>query len=235
MSVEQFRPKKALPPRAASEWTTMDEVRLLTCQIAADLLAGRVPALRVATTFWLPQGEVAVTNGPVRVLELRAAGDGSYVHTSGFAFGTGALGVALLAGSLMGNAAGNTRRRRQAEQDARLAFRHQFDASVFVTTAGFVFQDAQGVGRWGHGDINTMQMLGPSAVAMQGDAIDRSVTWQLLTPWAELIFVAWALRQHPHHPQLVDGSWLMGEWLHYARMHGRDPRLVSTVLTPVAR
>ena len=212
MSVEQFRPKKALPPRAASEWTTMDEVRLLTCQIAADLLAGRVPALRVATTFWLPQGEVAVTNGPVRVLELRAAGDGSYVHTSGFAFGTGVLGVAVLAGSLMGNAAGNTRRRRQAEQDARLAFRHQFDASVFVTTAGFVFQDAQGVGRWGHGDINTMQMLGPSAVAMQGDAIDRSVTWQLsrlglnLSSWpgrcgSILIIHSW---------WTVHGSWANG-------------------------
>lgn len=229
------RSRREATSPTVEDWTTDDMARLLTCRIAADLLAGRTPQIRVATTFWLPAGETALTVGPARVYELRTAGDGSYTQTSGVVLGTGPLGLALLAGSLLGNAAGNARRRQQAEHNAQLAFRHQFDASIFVTTAGFIFQDATGIGRWTHASINTMQILGPSLVALQGDAKDRSVTWQIQTPWAELVFIAWALRQHPHHPQLQDGTWLHQEWLDYARRKGHDPGLTTTTITPERR
>jgi hypothetical protein len=93
----------------------------------------------------MPPATRAHVVGPVRVLELRALGDGSYMHSSGFMLGTGPLGIALLAGSLIGNVAGNASRRRQAEQNAQLAFHHQFDGTVYITDRGFVLHNHQGV------------------------------------------------------------------------------------------
>ena len=191
-----------------------------------ELAHGRPIGASIPTAFPLrPPATQAHFVGPVRVLELSTAGDGSYMHTSGFAFGGGALGVALIAGSIIGNAAGNARRRARAAADAQLAFRYRFDVDIFVTDAGFVLGSPLGIGHWTHHDIDMMLMVGPGQVEMQGRGNQGPLAWQLLTPYAELLFAMWALAIHPQSPQLRDGSWFPRGWLDWARSQGRDPWL----------
>lgn len=224
-----MRSSRSLGKAATPAWGDLESARLLTCVVTSELLEGRAVGAVTATPFALHRpARCAYVSGPIRVLELRAAGDGSYLHSSGFVVGTGPMGLALLAGSLIGNATGNALRRQRAHHDAQLAFRHQLDAIVYVTDVGFVLHNYEGVFSWHHDAIDAMQVVGPGVALMQGQAIDRRVTWQLLSPWAELMFVTWALERHPDHAQLLDGSWFREGWLAYARSRGRDPRLVST-------
>ncbi|MGI8456961.1 MAG: hypothetical protein ACR2LI_02440 [Propionibacteriaceae bacterium] len=218
------------PGGAAAGWSDLDGARLLTCQIVHDIRGGRLPSVRVQTMFRLSPGTVAFVCGPCRVDELRAAGDGSYSRSSGFVFGTGGLGLALLAGSLAANAAGNARRRNRAMADAQVAFRPEFEAHLFVTNDGFVFQSHQGISGFRGVDVDAVQVIDPNVVLVQLRSDRGALTWRLWSPWAELLFVLWALDQHPDHPQMRDGSWLHPAWLDYARSQGHDPRLRSTVL-----
>lgn len=217
-------------PESNAQWSDGDQGMLLTCRIIADIVAKRLPGLRTQTYFRLPRGTVAFVSGPLRTLEFRANGDGSYTTRSTVVAGTGGLGLAMLAGSLAGSAIGNGRARARAMADAQVSFRHQFDAIVYVTNAGFVFQSRDGVYTWDWSSIDAMQMVGPHDALMQGRSDRGHLTWRLLTPWAELIMVLWALDQHPSHPQLADGSWLTPGWLDRARSFGFDPGLHSAVI-----
>lgn len=219
-----------LPTPSADSWTDADHVMLVTCRIIADIVAGRLPDTGMATYFRLSSGAVALVSGPLRVLELRANGDGRYPTTSTLVAGTGVLGLALLAGSLAGSAVRTSRARQRAQADARVEFRYQFDAQVYVTTTGFSLQHPDGVADWSWGDIQAMQLVGPHDALLQGGSTRGPVTWRLLTPWAELLLVLWGLAEHPSHPQLADGSWLAPGWLDRARALGWDPVLRSPEL-----
>jgi len=216
--------------KPGATWTADDSARLLTCQIVHDVSHGVTPSVRVQTMFRMPSGTVALVNGPIRVDEFRAGGDGTYMRSSGFMFGCGGLGLALLAGSLAANAAGNARRRQLAALDAQAAFRPQFGGAVFVTNTGFILSGADGVFTWTTDEIDAMQVIDGGVALMQGQSTRGPLTWRLMTPWAELIFALWALREHRDHPQLMDGSWLREAWLRYARDTGHDPRLQTTAL-----
>lgn len=204
---------------------------LITCRMIHDIREGRVPGIRAQTYFRLGPGEIAFVSGPCRVLEMRAQGDGSYNTSTFIAGGTGTFGLAMLAGSIGGSAIGNARARSRAAADAQVTWRHQFDATVYVTNLGFTFQNSEGVFGWTHDSIEAMQMVGPHDVLMQGIADKGKITWRLMTPWAELLMVLWGLESHPNHPQLMDGSWLTAGWLGHARSQGYDPGLRSAILT----
>lgn len=212
-------------------WLPQDDALLLSCHLITDIRAGRVPPQRAPTIFVLPSGVVAFTYGPCRVFELRAAGDGSYQTSGSFAFGTGTLGLALVAGSMIGNAAANSRARSQAQANAQVVFRHQFDANLYVTNNGFIFHNQTGVHTWTSSDVTAMQVLEPNSVIMQGQSDRGPLNWRINSPYAELIFVLWAIDRHPQHPQLLDGSWLAPGWPDHARRYGHDPRLTNGVLT----
>lgn len=212
---------------ASDGWSDADQGMFITCRMIADVLAGRLPPNRTPTYFRLGPGVVAFLSGPSQVLELRSNGDGSYYRNTTVMAGTGGVGLALLAGSLAGSAIGNSRARARAMADAQVAFRHQFDAVMYVTNAGMIFQNAGGVFTWWWSDVQAMQVVGPHDVLMQGKSDRGPVTWRLLTPWAELVMVLWALDQHPQHPQLQDGSWIAGGWLDRCRAFGRDHGLAS--------
>lgn len=217
--------------RAAPDgWTKQDQAILVSCQIIGDICRGRVPPMRAQTMFALPPDAVAFVSGPARIFELRAAGDGSYTTNGSFVFGTGRLGMAMMAGSLIGNAVANSRARSQAMADAQVAFRFQFEAGMYVANTGFIFHGAEGVFTWLYGDVHAMQLIEPNTVLMQGASGRGTVTWKMVSPYAELILVLWALERHPQHPQLCDGSWLADGWLEYARAQGYDPGLTSPVL-----
>ena len=72
-------------------WKSADFALWRTVHMVHDLLNSRVPEYRVETFFPLVPGEVALAGGPIGCEAFRTAGDGSYVHSSGFAFGTGGL------------------------------------------------------------------------------------------------------------------------------------------------
>jgi hypothetical protein len=200
----------------------MDTVRLITCRLVNDLLLGRLPYARYPTPFRLADGVHAMVNGPIEINEYKSAGDGSYLHTRGFVAGPGPVGLFLLPVSLAFIAAGNAKRRQQAA-----AFRFEFGGQVHVTTNGFVLDDERTLAYWTTSDIASMEVVDPGqgVTMMQGQSDRGPVKWLLHTPWAQLIFAVWALREYPRHPQLVDGEWMSDLWLDYARSLGHDPEL----------
>ncbi len=196
-----------------------------TTHIVSDLQHSRVPEYRVDTLFPLGQNEIAMTSGAVFVDAYRSAGDGSYVHSSGMVFGTGGLGVAMIAGSLIGNAAANSQRRREAEAKAAAAWRPEFSGTIFVTNSGFIVQTTAGLFPWDWPSIDLMQVVDFNRVILQGRSSSGAITWRLASEWAELLFVLWALNRHPQHPQLRDGSWLPPGWIEWATHMGYRPHL----------
>lgn len=196
-----------------------------TTHIVSDLRQSRIPEYRVDTMFPLGSNEIALAAGPVAADAFRSAGDGSYLHSSGFAFGTGGLGVALVAGSLIGNAAANSRRRREAEANAASMWRPEFTGLVFVTNTGFVLQTSDGLFPWQWASLDLMEVVSFNRVVVHGRSATGTITWRLTSEWAELIFVMWALNQHPQHPQLRDGTWLPEGWIEWATSMGYRPHL----------
>lgn len=200
---------------------------MLTCQIVSDIRRGVLPPVRAQTMFRIPPGTVVFVGAPVRVFELRAAGDGTYTKSGGFVFGTGTLGLAMIAGSLAYNASANSSARRRAQQDAQVVFRHEFDGHLYVSNRGWIFHTAQGVHTWVFDAVSAMQMVQKNTLIMQGNSDRGPLTWQLTCPYAELVFALWALDQHPQHPQLMDGGWLPDAWFAHASRMGRTPALRS--------
>jgi hypothetical protein len=205
---------------AADTWTDADAALWHTIAIAQDVAAGRVPQQRVPTVFPLRQHEVAFAQGPVRVDEWRAAGDGSYSQSSTFMFGTGAVGVGLGVGTLVGSAIGNARRRSQAEWDATPMFRPVLHGTITVTSQGFHLVDGFGTHTWGWQDLTMAQMADRTVVNVHGASDRGPVNWMICSDWAELVFVLWATFRHPQHPQFTSTAWVPAGWPERAAQHG---------------
>lgn len=214
------------------EWLPADTALWTTCHIVADTVHGRLPEHRIDTLFPLTGSEVALAAGNLYVDAFRAIGDGSYERSSTFAWGTGAFGLALAAGTIAASAAGNASRRKRAAADAQEAWRPLFGGSLFITTEGFFIQTMQGLFRWSWDAVDLMQVVGFNVAIMQGRGAEGPVTWRLTSEWAELVFVLWALRRHPRHPQLRDGSWLPANWLPWATEQGHRAHLDRPQLAP---
>lgn len=192
--------------------------------IVAAAEAGDVAALpRLATSFPPRHAvdEVVVASGRVDVMTWRALGDGSYVHNGGFFFATGAAGLAATALFAGAQAVGNSARRSQAAAAATPRWVHDWSAQLSVSTHGFYFEDATGLHAWDFGSVDSMELVGPAAVSVRGTSTNGPVSWILLTDWAELLLVFWALVRHRQHPQYVSGSWIPPGW------HDREQRRLS--------
>ncbi|WP_158685307.1 hypothetical protein [Microbacterium halophytorum] len=201
-------------------WTPADTAMWHTIAIVSDLRGERIPRQRVSTLFPLAPDELALATGPFQIDSMRALGDGSYVHDSSFVFGTGTIGLAMTAGTLIGSAAGNTQRRAQAAADAQVAWRPDFGGTITVTTRGFYLATASGLLRWTWSDIQLAQIEWFTVLVMQGQSENGPVTWRVTSDWAELVFALWALSVHPDHPQFVGDSWIPGGWIEWASAVG---------------
>ncbi|KGJ75147.1 hypothetical protein GY21_09905 [Cryobacterium roopkundense] len=179
-----------------------------------------MPEHRIDTLFPLANDEVALAAGNLFMDSFHAAGNGSYDRSSTFAWGTGVFGLALAAGTLAASAASNASRRNQAAADAQLAWRPLFGGTLFVTNGGFYIQTMQGLFPWSWEAIDLMQVVGFNMIILQAQSTSGPITWRLTSEWAELVFVLWALRRHPSHPQLRDGTWLPENWLPWATEQG---------------
>lgn len=212
-------------------WLPADTALWTTCRIVADTLQNRPAEHRALTLFPLSAGEIALAAGELVADSFHAAGDGTYQRSSMFVVGTGLFGLALAAGTLAASAAENAARASQAAADAQPAWRRDFTGTITVTTDGFVIQTLQGLHRWGWDSIDLMQVVGFNCAILQGRAEGGPVTWRLISEWTELVFALWALRRHPSHPQLLDGSWLPANWLPWATAQGHRPHLDRPELT----
>lgn len=209
---------------AGSVWGPRDTALGMTAVAFAEWAQHRSISARVNAPFPLrPPATKAHFVGPVSLYELRADGDGTYEYNSGIAIGSGVGGAMLFFGSIAASAASKNRAKNRAVADSRLAFRHNFDADVFVTDAGFMLASMNGIVGWHHDAIDSMLMVGPGQVTMQGQSDEGPIVWQLNTPWAELLFAMWAVVRHPENRLLQDGGWFPRGWIQWARGQGRDP------------
>ena len=196
----------------------------------SDTLQGRLPEHRLPTLFPLAPGEVALTAGDI-VAESFRPGGGSRPRSVPIIVGAGPVGLALAVGSLAARVAANSARHSRAALDAHPAWRPDFSGTLIVTTHGFVIQTAAGLQHWLWDSVDLMQVTGFNSAILQGRTDAGPVTWRLTSEWTELVFALWALRRHPSHPQLLDGSWLPANWLPWAAAQGYRPHLDRPELT----
>lgn len=188
----------------------------LTETVANALLQGIPPAsLPTVHAPFPPQfaaDERLWAVGPFRLHDFRALGDGTYMQDQSWAFGTGVLGVGLMAATWGTRIIGNNRRRAEAEA-AMVPRWVEIDAGeLHAGTHGFYLRSPQGFGAWSWPSIFSAEMLGPGWLRFDGDARHGPVNWSVVSDWAELLFLTWAAARHPQHPQLVNGTWWPGIW-----------------------
>lgn len=100
------------------EWMHRDAILLYTCQLA-DAVGARddlsqAPEILAPFPPPLAGDERLLVSGPFRLLNYQALGDGSWQSGSFVLAGRGAVGMGLLAGSVVGNARAKAHVRAQA-------------------------------------------------------------------------------------------------------------------------
>jgi hypothetical protein len=214
-------------PQEPATWSQHDSALWYTLDILAAWLGGGLEARPPVLTPFAPslgQGERVLTEGSYQLSEYVALGDGSYDHSTFIAGGTGLLGMTLLAGTIAGSAIGNSRRRAEAERDARERWHPVAWGTLAVSTHGFYLTNQYGLNPWSWYGVSAATVVGPGAVHLQGQGSHGPTSWIVQSDWAELLFVAWAVTRHRHHPQLVTGSWLPPGWVQRATRSGYMPR-----------
>src|SRR4051812_21449328 len=170
------RGKRRMSKRKAMDagWTNRDSALWHTCEIAVDLARGKVPAPRLqVTSIFPPQlgpDEQYWASGPYTLNEQRTFGDGTYSHDSGYFFATGPGGFTATAAVAAFRAAGNARRRRQAEQDAVSRWTQTDCGTVYVSRYGMHLHNVGGVFPWDWSSITAAQIVGPAAVHILGSS-----------------------------------------------------------------
>ncbi|MFB7105736.1 hypothetical protein [Streptomyces hydrogenans] len=196
-------------PPGQPPWTEFDEYLWHTCDIIADLIQGRIAQRPlVATPAPLPAGDRPLVTGPVWPARWRALGDGSYHHSQMMAMGS----TSFVIGSMLGNAAGNAARRREATRNAQPRWVPGDPGMVTVSKLGaFVIHPTS------HSDSIMLYWSGLDSVDLVAPDIFQTqyvsttqvpVTMRLATPWASLIFALAAYHRFPHHPRILTRGWL---------------------------
>lgn len=107
-------------------WTYRDEVLVETIRIVNDTMGGRVESRpSIATRFATNcQGERVVATGYYAWSWWGAVGDGSWSVGQSMVVGTGAIGMGLMVGSVIGNSRARRAAQQQAAMDATQCWRH---------------------------------------------------------------------------------------------------------------
>lgn len=219
-------------PSREPVWGDRDRALLHACRIGAALRTGTglESIARITTTFppSLGPGEPLWAHGAYTAYEYRAVGDGSYSVPGSFVVGSGALGVGPVVGSLANRAVARSRARSQAAADLEPRWVPAHKGDIYVGDAGCCFQ-APEILPWSWDAISEAVVVEPGLMRWSGNGAKGPVVWMVRTGWAELVFLLWALKRHPSHPQLADGSWLPEGWVQRARAQD------STVSAAVAQ
>lgn len=216
------------PDPQATPWSNHDSALWWACQVAHDLGRGRstehFPA--VASPFAPePPDTTYLATGPYELLDYRAVGDGSWTRNGGFFFATGGLGLALTAASAVARSTGNARRRRRAIEDATPRWLPVDGGHLYVGSHGFALHSVLGLIRPPYAQVSAAEMTAPRHIMITVVVNGQQAVQIVVSDWAELLFVCWAERRHPRHPQLVQHGWLPPGWFDRARAFGHPTPL----------
>ncbi|MFI9451553.1 hypothetical protein [Amycolatopsis sp. NPDC052450] len=207
-------------------WTQRDEVLRYTCYLAAMVAGGhdlsQTPEVLAPFPTVNADDERLWAVGQFILSDFRALGDGSWQVNTPMVFGTGAVGLGLVAGSLIGGAVAKSRARTAAQAAAMPRWVPIVRGSLYASSYGFYMYTPQ-VLRWHWSAITAASIVAPATLHFTGESVDGPISRLLQSDYAELLFVTWALDQHPRHPQLVTGGWLPQGWLQHAAAHDRQP------------
>ena len=210
-------------------WTDADQALLYTCHLASDRLAGRAMRPAPVHTPFPPQfaaQEQYLAAADFALSIFDAPGDGTYQHNSSFFFATGRAGLAMTAGLAATRAVGNSRRKKQAVQNAIPRWLPRYSGIITVSDHGVYLRTPQDFIPWNWALLQSCEVIGFNQVIVAAPTADgRLAHWLLQSPFAELTFVLWATARYPAHPQLADNSWLPQNWAAWARDQGRPPAL----------
>lgn len=212
-------------------WTWFDDALLHSCYVVSAFRDGRpdlvVSDISASFPPSLGQHERLLVHGAFSLSDHQAAGDGTYMHDSGFFFASGGAGLAVTGVVAGARAIGNASRRARAAQDAVPRWIEIDRGSIIVGTHGFYLQSALGHREWGWDSITLADMVGPDHVHLVGVSTTGPVSWIVSSPWSPLLFALWCLARHPEHPRFVSGGWLPPGWWDRAIASGRRPAPVA--------
>lgn len=208
-------------------WQDYDSALWHTCTVLAAAGQDRlheVPGNAVPFAMQLGGAEERIFGSGQFVLSSwEAPGDGTYHRTGGFFMATGGAALALTGVVAGVTALRNSARRREAAAMAQPRWLPVDQGLIHVGTHGFYLQTINGFHQWGWNCVHSTIITGPGSIWVQGQSVQGPISWRINSHWAELAFVLWATTCHPHHPQLIDGSWLPPHWITWATHHGYPP------------
>lgn len=215
------------PPERS--WTDADQALLYTCHLTADVLAGRRPNPPPIASPFPPQfsrDERFLAAGEFTLSTFAAPGDGSYMRDSGFFFATGTVGLTATAAVAAARAAGNSRRRSQALRATDPRWLPVYSGTLTLSEEGAYLRTMQEFIPWAWPTIRSAQIVGFNQSVVAVPRADGHLGhWLLQSHYSELLFVLWAARVYPAHPQLTTGAWLPPNWLAWARDQGHQTAL----------
>lgn len=198
-------------------WDERDEALWATAEIGLLLAQNRIGERQPAGTpfaLTLAPGEERVyTFSSFALHEYRAPGDGNYIHNAGTVLAVGRGAVPFMLGAAVGQAMGNSSRRKRAAAMTQPQWMQIDGGTVSVGSHGFYLHTPMSLLAWGWGSISLMTLVGPGHVQIMGDSQNGPVNWILQSNLAELVFLLWATVRHPEHEQLVKRVWLPQDWV----------------------
>ena len=205
------------------DWTPHESALWWTCNYVRDLTrVDRLPqAVRVPFALQLDQGEFVYQSGTYERSWFGAAGDGSYRSSWLVAGAFSPLGIGLGALTLGASAALNSSRKAQATQNATAMWRPLDSGTIYISTHGYYLENYSGLLPFGYNGHISAGIIGPGQLQFNVMMADGSQQrFAVSTNWAELIFVNWALRHCPNHPQMQNLGWLPREFIERIRYAG---------------
>lgn len=182
-------------------WTDRDTALWRTCEVAADLAEGIVP---------LPFQDVRSTFPPQLGADEQFWAAGAFTLSE------------LRSGPPPGHYP------RPGGPDRHW---HQIDDGVvYLSVLGFHLATDRGVWAWTWPSMTSVEVSGPGAVHLLGQAGTGRTSWLLASDWAELLFILWAFTCHPRHAQLQSGTWLPDGWLDWNAAQQWQTRLATPAL-----
>jgi hypothetical protein len=198
-------------------WTFRDQMLLRTAQVVHAYVHGEFDQiLPVPVEFAVggsyPDNRI-VAVAPFSLHSFESRGDGAYAHDNGFFFATGGVGLAITAGTAIGRAVGNARRRADAARAVQPAWYHLDDGMLCVNQFGFYLRTPTNLLWWDWDSILECHMVEPGRVGMLGMTQAGQCTYLIQSDLAELVFASWAVRRQPQHAQFRHRVWLLPEWV----------------------
>jgi hypothetical protein len=205
------------------EWTPHESALWWTCIYLRDLtrLDRRPQPVPVHFAMQQDPTEYVYQWGAYERSWFGAAGDGSYRNSWLVAGGFSPLGLGVGALTLGASAALNSGRKARAKQAATATWRPIDTGAIYISTHGYYLANSSGLLSFGYNGHISAGIVRPRQlqfeVTMSDGQQQRFVLW---SDWAELIFVNWALRHCPDHPQMRNMAWLPEDFLARIRDSG---------------